>query len=183
MNWNRKLCAAASAGDFDKIKEAIKNGANIHANKDLALRITSTDGELEIVKYLIEQKANIHADDDEALRKAALWGHLDVVKYLKEQGADIHARNDDALGSASQNGHFQVCQYLVSLGADPQKAIDDETIPEENKQCLISIVRKNKLTNELAEKPLTKAQKLSNDIEGEDFSYKAPTTKTARTKL
>lgn len=41
----------------------------------------------------------------------------------------------------------------------------------------------HKLDDTLAQKPLTKAQKLSNDIEGEDFSYKTPTTRTARTKL
>lgn len=41
----------------------------------------------------------------------------------------------------------------------------------------------DKLNNEVSEKPITKAQKLSNDIEGENFSYKIPTTRTTRAKL
>lgn len=46
-----------------------------------------------------------------------------------------------------------------------------------------ALFERNKLNNILAEKPLTKAQQLSNDIESEDFTYRPATTKTARTKL
>ncbi|MGU4699148.1 DUF4116 domain-containing protein [Burkholderia cepacia] len=40
-----------------------------------------------------------------------------------------------------------------------------------------------KLDSELSQKPLTKAQQLSNDIESEGFVYQPTTTKAARTKL
>lgn len=42
---------------------------------------------------------------------------------------------------------------------------------------------KAKLDKEIAERPITKAQKLSDEIEGQDFSYGASTTKTNRAKL
>ncbi|WP_143279522.1 DUF4116 domain-containing protein [Burkholderia cenocepacia] len=58
--------------------------------------------------------------------------------------------------------------------------IDNE---EHVKQCLQSMIRKNKLENALPEKPTTKAQKLSEDIESEDFLYKPTTTRTNKTKL
>ena len=39
--------------------------------------------DLSTIKELVEQGADIHADDDLALRWAAENGHLEVVKYLE----------------------------------------------------------------------------------------------------
>ncbi|ONU47732.1 hypothetical protein [Burkholderia cenocepacia] len=59
-------------------------------------------------------------------------------------------------------------------------------------QCLDDLVAltnarslHGKLTDEMAQsdKPTTKAQQLSNDIEGEDFTYKPSTTKTNKAKV
>ena len=38
----------------------IKNGANINALNNMALRLTLSNGNLEVVKFLIENGANIH---------------------------------------------------------------------------------------------------------------------------
>jgi len=65
------------------IKRLVKEGADIHANNDLALRLASYNGYLGIVKYLVSKGADIHVFDDYALIWASRNGHLSVVKYLK----------------------------------------------------------------------------------------------------
>jgi ankyrin repeat protein len=64
-------------------------------------------GTLEKVKSLVEQGADIHAQNDATLRMSTSNGHLEVVKYLVEQGADINANNDTALLWSAVNGHLE----------------------------------------------------------------------------
>ena len=45
-------------------------------------------------EYPVKQGANIHAGDDYALRWATRESYLEIVKYLTKQGADIHLYND-----------------------------------------------------------------------------------------
>ncbi|MCW5156355.1 ankyrin repeat domain-containing protein [Burkholderia cenocepacia] len=153
-------------------------------NYNYVLEDASFHGYLELVKYAIESGADIGFNDNYALTVSAGRGFLEIVQYLAEKGADIHFDNDEVLRVASQMGNFQICDYLVSQGCDPQKVVDD--IAGVNKQWAIDFVKardmNNKLDNELAKKP-TKAQKLSDAIETEDFAYKTPTTRTSRAKL
>jgi ankyrin repeat protein len=116
---------ASQKGKLRLVKWVLRNGANIHAFDDGALRYASRNGHLEVVKYLVEQGADIHADDDGALRWASVNGHLEVVKYLVEKGANIHAENDYALRWASGNGHFEVVKYLLEKGANVHALNDD----------------------------------------------------------
>ncbi|WP_175888215.1 ankyrin repeat domain-containing protein [Burkholderia contaminans] len=113
-----RLIYMCKTGNLDAVMNCIQNGADIHANNDLALRMASGEGHLEVVKYLVEQGADIHGFDNQALIWASGEGHLQVVQYLIEQGADIHADDDGALKSASINGHLDVVQCLVENGAD-----------------------------------------------------------------
>jgi len=110
-------------GKFKKItltviKELVKEGANIHAGKNAALKWASLNGHLEIVKYLIQEGADLHAENNYALRRASLNGHLEIVKYLIQEGADIHAGSEYALRLASQYGHLEVVKYLIKKGAN-----------------------------------------------------------------
>ena len=52
---------------------------------------------LKVIKRLIKEGADIHAGGDYALRYASQYGHLDVVKFLVSKGASIHAGDDGAL--------------------------------------------------------------------------------------
>jgi len=76
---------------------------------------------LKVVKYLLKQGADLQAGADQALRSAARNGHLEVVKYLLERGADLHSFGDYAIRCAAKNGYLEVVKYLVERGADPDK--------------------------------------------------------------
>ena len=108
----------AKDGNLKVVKYLISQGADIHAEDDLALRWSVTNGHLKVVKYLVSQGINIHVWDDYAFRGSASNGHLETVKYLVSQGANIHARNNEALRWSANNEYFKVVKYLASKGAD-----------------------------------------------------------------
>ena len=69
----------------------------------------------EVINELIKEGADVHARDDYALRLASEYGHLETAKFLIENGADVHARDDEALRWASERGHLEVIKYLKSV--------------------------------------------------------------------
>ena len=110
----RVLCRIVKYGRLDIINFLIENGANVHANNDLALRYSARKGYLDIVKILVENGANVHSFDDTALGLSAKNEHLDVVKYLVEHGANIFTDDDFALKLSAENGHTDVYEFLKS---------------------------------------------------------------------
>jgi hypothetical protein len=65
------------------VKDALTEGADVHADNDYALQCASWYGHAEVVKVLLDAGANVHACDDYALRWASWYGHTEVVKLLK----------------------------------------------------------------------------------------------------
>ena len=57
MDWDYKLRESAENGNLEKVKECIKNGANVNAKycDDTALMYASKNGHFEIVEYLVRQ--------------------------------------------------------------------------------------------------------------------------------
>ena len=55
---------------------------NAKDNINKLLFESSREGELDLVKEAIKRGANIHANDENVLREASMYGHLEVVKYL-----------------------------------------------------------------------------------------------------
>ena len=96
----------------------VKNGTTKYRSHSIILKKKHDLRNVNTWKWMIKQGINIHADDDYALRWASLNGHIDVVKFLVKKGVDIHARNDYALTWASFNGHLKVVKFLVKNGAD-----------------------------------------------------------------
>jgi hypothetical protein len=113
-NLNNLLIESIVKKELALVIWSLKNGADIHAYDDLALRISVDSGNFEILKYLIENGANIHSRDDEALLFTSYWGKEEMVKYLVENGADIHALDDSALKFARKQGHNEIVKYLES---------------------------------------------------------------------
>ena len=106
---NIGLIEAAKIGILSLVKYFLKQGADLHANDEGALRSAARYGHFDIVKYLVEQGANLHVQNEEALRWAASKGRLNVVKYLIEQGADLHVKGEEALRWGAGNGHLKNC--------------------------------------------------------------------------
>ena len=100
------------------ISELLDEGANIHANDDLALHWASDNGNFEIVKLLLDKGANIHANNDQAFRSASYNGHLEIVKLFLDRGADINALDGSALSSASHYDYYKIVKLLLDKGAD-----------------------------------------------------------------
>ena len=107
------------------VERLIQEGADVHTQKDKALRWASNNGHLEVVKLLLEHGADIHACEEETLRWASRNGLLEVVKLLLENGADVHAQEDYALRLASYGGHLEIVKLLLEHGADVH-ALKDE---------------------------------------------------------
>ena len=99
--------------DLQVIKELVEEGADIHANDDLALRWAAENGHLDVVKFLVKEGADIHVFDNIVLRWAAKNGYFKIVKYLVKEGANIHAENDEALRWATREGHLEIVEYLA----------------------------------------------------------------------
>jgi hypothetical protein len=112
------LIKSSQAGFLPGVKLALKSGADVHADNDIALRWAAQYGHIDVVKVLLDAGANVHACNDAALRWAAQYGHIDVVKVLLDAGANVHACNDAALRWAARNGHVDVVKVLLDAGAN-----------------------------------------------------------------
>lgn len=73
----------------------------------------------ESVTIAINGGANIHAQDDLALRLSILLGHLDIVKLLLRVGAYVDAHNGEPLALASLTNNPEMVEFLCSNSANP----------------------------------------------------------------
>ena len=112
------LRISAEQGLLENVKYLIELGANIHAHNDSALSLSARSGHFEVVKYLIQAGANITADDNAAWRWSAYGGFVDIMDYLISQGVDIHTNNDFALRWSARKGYMDVVEYLIEGGAN-----------------------------------------------------------------
>jgi ankyrin repeat protein len=115
---NDLLRISANMGCVEIVEYLVENGADIHAENDVALRGAAFYGNLEVVKYLTEHGANIHVDNEYALRSSYWKLSLNVFKYLIEQGANIHVNNEWPLRIGVQSGDINIVKYLIEHGAD-----------------------------------------------------------------
>ena len=97
-----------------------------------ALLNSARQGKAYIVEFTLLAGANVHAEKDRALRVASDNGHVDVVRLLLngvqrppfgavlQEGADVHAENDMAILLASRYGNKDTVQTLLKAGTDPR---------------------------------------------------------------
>ena len=92
---------------------------DLHASKEINLRMAARKGYLPVVEFLLRNGANIHAKSDQAVRSAAANGHIKVVELLIEHGADIHTiynRRGSAINLAAKNNQVEVVRLLLERG-------------------------------------------------------------------
>jgi len=151
---NKELLKASKFGYIEKVKELLKEGANVNTkdwwNGYTPLHYAADKGHAEIVKLLIEHGANVNVIDWwfgwTPLHKAACNGHIEVVKLLIDNGADINAKDVNGwtpLHWAANNGHIEVVKVLLEHGADPDIAdiIGENAMSLARKKGYYSIVK------------------------------------------
>src|SRR4030042_7047759 len=117
---NEELLYAAKAGDFNKVKDLVANGANVNykvrwLDRDATpLEEALESGNFDIIKFLIDKGADIDKESDTLfILQNAVWkGNLKIVKYLLEKGSYLNKScSNDLIFSAV--GHHDVLQYLI----------------------------------------------------------------------
>ncbi|MCX6770514.1 MAG: ankyrin repeat domain-containing protein [Candidatus Micrarchaeota archaeon] len=137
-NKDKMLIVATSKGDTEKIKRALKKGADHEATIErqkfvikkipwnltykTPLEVAVENGQLQTMKILIEAGANVNsARQNTPLTLAMAQNNLDAVKLLIESGAGVDSRDTSrrtALMFAAQKGNQDAVRYLIDNGAD-----------------------------------------------------------------
>ena len=88
---DEKLLKAVMENNFDKVKEALTEGANVNAkdNEDnTALILSSSIGDKDIVELLLKQEGiDVNAMDNDgktAIQEATLYNHTDIIAMLEK---------------------------------------------------------------------------------------------------
>jgi ankyrin repeat protein len=97
------LIVAARDGEVDRVRAAIRDGANVNAcasweGCDTALSLAAARGHLDVVKILVDNGALLNNRSPTPLYIASDFGHLDVVKYLQSKGGSL-GKDEAALRS------------------------------------------------------------------------------------
>jgi ankyrin repeat protein len=124
---NAELINAVKMGDLKKVRELLRDGADVNAKDrgQTALMLACEEGNEEIIDELLKNGADVNAVDDvnyrTALIKAVIYNHFQVVKKLVEAGADLEKR--DYLGftaflHAVWWERMEIIKFLVEKGAN-----------------------------------------------------------------
>ncbi|HEX2469006.1 MAG TPA: ankyrin repeat domain-containing protein [Candidatus Limnocylindrales bacterium] len=120
---DRRLLAAAAAGDVAAITAALAEGADPDARDAAgspALMLATRARAADVVGALLDAEADPDAQDGERFNPflyAGAEGLLDILKLVSEAGADPAITNrygGVALIPASERGHVEVVRYLLS---------------------------------------------------------------------
>lgn len=114
------LFAALEEGDFEKVKDCLQKGADIHAkniNSLTTLDLAVIGSNIEIIKFLY----GLNVKGENLLHIAAANGKINVVDFfITELNLDIdevdHLRKTP-LHVAALNGHLEVVKFLLNHDA------------------------------------------------------------------
>lgn len=127
LEKNDKLFVAVAEGHVQKVKDAIKNGADVNADRSKALRLAAGQGLASIVSILLHEGAEVSPLDHAALRAAVKSGHKDVAGMLLGKNADPNAGEGECLIEAARMGRSDMVNLLLSYKADPRVG-DDQAL-------------------------------------------------------
>jgi ankyrin repeat protein len=98
----------------------LDRGANIHAEKDAALRWAAENGHTKTVKLLLDRGADVQVQDNVFLCTAVRMDYIRTVKLLLDRGANVHTDEDDAALSRaahSSSSSAKIKKLLLTNGA------------------------------------------------------------------
>ena len=102
-----------------------KHGRKDLANEYFALAMTHK-GVPQMVKIFLDSGADIHFDREAALRSAVAANCFSAFAPLIRAGADIHVNNEEPLRIAIKVGDSSTARFLIKRGADPKVAAENE---------------------------------------------------------
>lgn len=140
LDKNDRLFTAVAEGHVQKVKDAIKNGADVNADRSKALRLAAGQGLSSIVSILLHEGVDVSPLNHAALRVAVKGGHKDVAGMLLGHGADPNAADGEALIEAAKTGRSEMVNLLLSYKADP-RAGDDQALRQSAFNGNLDIVR------------------------------------------
>lgn len=120
---DRRLLAAAAAGDIGAIGAALADGANVDAHDaegTPATMLATRGHHTDALRALLDAGADVDAQDatlDNPLLYAGREGFLDVIRIANEFEADPTITNrygGVAHIPASERGHVEVVRYLLN---------------------------------------------------------------------
>lgn len=126
------LGAAAAAGDEVRVKELIRDGADVNSGygykySDTPLLQAAANGHLAVVQALVGAGARVEVSNDATgltpLGYASRGGHIEVMRFLLNAGAQLSGggNNDPVppLHAAAAAGQAEAIRVLLRAGADP----------------------------------------------------------------
>ena len=124
------LLVASAAGDMDRAKRAIADGASLEVYSNTGctpLAFAAGNGDERLVSFLLSHGASVHTPLEcgrSALEFATLQGcHAATVRQLLDAGADPDGTNrpigwNPPLVNAASNGKLDAVRVLLTYGAD-----------------------------------------------------------------
>lgn len=128
---NRALGTAASIGQTDKIRELIRQGADVawrdpKNNGKTALVLAVLHGRFEAVKLLLESGADLHYPDGSGrypIYFCCIGSNVELLQFLLDKGGDkdLHRGPFPILVSICDHGQAapEFIPILIRAGADP----------------------------------------------------------------
>ncbi len=98
------------------VKDALKEGADIHDRSDIALKLAIDNKNIEIVELLLQNNADIHIDGDYPIRYATEYGDINMIELLLKYNADPHANDDYAYQIAEEDGRKDILKMFKNYG-------------------------------------------------------------------
>lgn len=127
LQLDDRIMLAVSENRLDRLKAALKDGADPSASHSKGLRLAAGMGQTEMVAVLLHAGADVSPLDHAALRTAVKGGHKDAAALLLGAKADVNAGEGECIIEAAGRGDLELVNLLLSYGASPH-ADDDQAL-------------------------------------------------------
>lgn len=141
----KALRKAATRGDAEKVRQALKDGApleTLNENKWTPIMLAAQGGHAEVFRILVDAGANLQhrgLSDTDLIGCAAEGGNVEILQFLLKTGHPVEgywnprSREEKRMGNftplmnAALNGHLDAVRVLLAAGADRDAKFDGET--------------------------------------------------------
>jgi ankyrin repeat protein len=116
-------------GDFDLVKEMIKNTPEIINSQDkwgfTALHNVMSEEQFEIIRYLVSNDVKVNIQNEVGIAPLHLACYKENAKLLFDAGADINLKDKNGntplhILAADGEERIEVIEYLISIGANKE---------------------------------------------------------------